>query len=186
MDIILASNSPRRKEILGSLGVDFRVDTADVDENIGEKDPKVLVETLAKMKAQAVFNNNQNSVVIAGDTVVAIGDEILGKPCDRNDGKRMLEMLSGNVHSVYSGYCVMGEGFAYSGYEKTDIEFDVMSEEEIEAYLDTNEYCDKAGAYAIQGLAAKHIKGIKGCYYNVVGMPINAIYNVLKKVDNCL
>lgn len=190
MKIILASKSPRRKEILENLELDFEIITADTDEDSDILDPQKLVEELAFRKANAVkellIKENKyscESVIIGCDTVVANDDNILGKPKDRADAVSMLRSLSGKKHRVISGLAVIKGDKTIISNEVTEVLFDNLSETEIENYVNSGECDDKAGAYAIQGLASKFIKGINGCYFNVVGLPVNLLYNTLKEME---
>lgn len=178
MSIILASGSIRRKELLEQIGIDFIVQKVDCDENICSKDPKICVGLLAGKKAGKVLNNIDT--VIAADTLVVCDGEFMGKPKDREDAKRMLLKLSGKKHSVFTGYVVAKGAKAEGGAEETVVTFAEIDDQEIERYLDTNEYKDKAGGYAIQGIAGKFITKIDGSYANVVGLPIHKIYEALK------
>lgn len=188
MKIVLASKSPRRKEILELLGVDFDIQTADADESCDICEPSLLVRTLAARKGEALMaqrkgrgESNEGVLFIACDTLVFADGQILGKPRDRADAKRMLECLSGRSHEVYSGLYLSLDGKSVSAHASTEVIFSKMTESEIEKYLDSGEPFDKAGAYAVQGLAAVHIKGIKGDYFNVVGLPVNLLYETLKE-----
>lgn len=190
MKIILASKSPRRKEILENLELDFEIITADTNEDSQISDPQKLVEELAFRKADAVKNlliseNKYSSdlAIIGCDTVVANGDDILGKPKDRKDAVLMLKSLSGKKHRVISGLAILKGEKTFVSNEVTEVLFDNLSEEEIENYVKTGESDDKAGGYAVQGLASKFIKGINGCYFNVVGLPVNLLYNALKEME---
>ena len=190
MKIILASKSPRRKEILENLELDFEIITADTNEDSQISDPQKLVEELAFRKADAVKNlliseNKYSSdlAIIGCDTVVANGDDILGKPKDRKDAGLMLKSLSGKKHRVISGLAILKGEKTFVSNEVTEVLFDNLSEEEIENYVKTGESDDKAGGYAVQGLASKFIKGINGCYFNVVGLPVNLFYNALKEME---
>lgn len=182
MRIVLASKSPRRKEILENLGVKFETVTRDTDETSDIKDPHGLVRELSARKGKAVLDSltlSGETLVIAADTVVAVrsgdGYEILGKPKDAEDAGRMLRMLSGGSHEVVSGIYLIyfdGKELRYaSASESTEVLFDKMSEEEIGRYIASGEPFDKAGAYAIQGHASPYISGIRGDYFNVVGLP---------------
>lgn len=191
MKIILASKSPRRKEILKNLELDFEIVTADTNEDSDISDPQKLVEELAFRKADAVKNllisenKYSNELAIIGcDTVVVNGNEILGKPKDRQDAISMLQSLSGKKHRVISGLAILKGDKTFVSNEVTEVLFDNLSEEEIENYVKTGESDDKAGGYAVQGLASKFIKGINGCYFNVVGLPVNLLYNALKEMEN--
>ena len=176
MKLVLASKSPRRSEILKNAGIDFTVRVADADETIpdGTK-PEDAVVFLAARKAMAV-KREPDEVVLGADTVVVLDDKILGKPKDRNDAFNMIKMLSGRVHSVFTGVCAIGDGISLTFAEETKVEFYPLSDKEINDYINTNEPYDKAGAYGIQGLASKFIRGIQGDYFNVVGLPVSSVY----------
>ena len=186
--IILASGSPRRREILSDLGAELKIITADVDESSDERDPERLAEALAIKKGQAVYekllrdgSSDATLPIISADTVVFCEGEIMGKPCDRADAERMLEKLSGKAHTVTTGICVISNGVPFSSYLTTRVFVDPLTDEEINAYIDTRDPFDKAGAYGIQGVFSKHISKIDGCYFNVVGLPINALSKLFIK-----
>ncbi len=179
--IILASASPRRKELMEQIRLKFTVKPSDAEENINIDDPEELVSELSKLKADDVWNKNRDCCIVAADTVVCANGKILGKPKDRADGKRMLKMLSGNKHTVYTGVTVQDENGAITEVAATDVYFKELSEKEIDNYLDTNEYADKAGAYGIQGYAARFVEKICGCYFNVVGLPLSLLDDLLFK-----
>ena len=183
MKIILASKSPRRQEILTNLGYDFEVITAETDESSEISEPSKLVMELANRKAYAVADLccDNNSVIIACDTVVATENEILGKPKNKQDARRMLSELSGNIHSVYSGLCLIKGDKVLTDYCKTDVYFDKLTEKDIDWYISQNEWSDKAGGYGIQGKASVFIRKIDGDYFNVVGLPVNLLYKMLKE-----
>ena len=176
MKLVLASKSPRRSEILKNAGIDFTVRVADADETIpdGTK-PEDAVVFLAARKAMAV-ERTDDEVVLGADTVVVLDDKILGKPKDKDDAFNMIKMLSGRVHSVFTGVCAIGDGISLTFAEETKVEFYPLSDNEIYDYINTNEPYDKAGAYGIQGLASKFIRGIEGDYFNVVGLPVSSVY----------
>lgn len=181
--IILASNSPRRREILGKF-IDFEAVTAEVKEdNNFYKSPQTLVMALAFEKANSVAGKYGDAVVIGADTVVEIEGEILGKPKSREAAKTMMEMLRGRSHKVITGFAIvdLSSDKKYMDYEVTEVTFKDMSDEEIENYLNKAEYMDKAGAYGIQDEAALFVEKIKGDYLNIVGFPISKIYTVLKE-----
>lgn len=188
MKIVLASKSPRRRELLGLITEDFEVLTADTDERCDIPEPDELCEELAFRKACDVYsilrrgNRNDNAIVIGCDTAVYAGGEILGKPRDRLDAERMLGMLSGGWHTVTSGLALLTDSGVSVRHETTQVRFETLSESEISEYLDTDEPYDKAGAYGIQGYAARFVREIKGCYHNVVGLPVNLLYRMLKKI----
>lgn len=183
MNLVLASKSPRRSEILKNAGIDFVVRTADTDEVIPDGiKPQDAVVFLAARKAMAV-ERNVGETILGADTVVVLDDEILGKPRDREDAFNMIKRLSGRVHSVFTGVCAIGDNGSLTFAEETKVEFYPLTDDEINAYIDTAEPYDKAGSYGIQGLASKFIRGIEGDYFNVVGLPISGIYKkILKKV----
>jgi septum formation protein len=184
-EIILASNSPRRRELLGRVVGNFTAISPCAEENIpSSMQPCEAVMNLAKIKAYSIENDN-GGIIIGADTVVVFDDGILGKPQSQDDAKQMLKMLSGNVHKVYTGVCVLDRknDVELCDYECTVVFFDDISDADISWYIGQDEYKDKAGAYAIQGIAARFIKGINGCYYNVVGLPINKLTKMLKNVD---
>jgi len=180
--IILASKSPRRAELLGRLLHGFEIEESRVAETDAEKDPKKLVERLAREKAADVFSRNPDAVVIGADTVVCCEGRILGKPDGAEGAREMMALLARRTHTVYTGVCVLAQGFSRELCEATDVTFDEMSAGEMDAYIAAGDWTDKAGAYAIQGAAGKHITRIDGDYYNVVGLPLNALYRVLKEV----
>lgn len=185
MKLVLASKSPRRSEILKNAGYDFVVRVADADETIpdGTK-PEDAVVFLAARKAMAVPRADDETV-LGADTIVVLDDKILGKPKDREDAYNMLKALSGRVHSVFTGVCIVENGKSMTFAEETRVEFLSLSDDEIYRYIDTNDCYDKAGAYGIQGYASKFVRRIDGDYFNVVGLPISAIFEkFLQKAKN--
>lgn len=187
MDIILASASPRRREILENLGVEFTVRVADTDENSDIRDPEELCCLLSRRKAEAAAqklsaDDISNTVIIGCDTVVALGDEIFGKPKTEEDARRMLRALSGNTHRVISGLTVINCGKILTDFDVTEVSFDKLSEAQISAYISREYVLDKAGAYAVQGLAACFIKKINGSYFNVVGLPVRLLYRLCPEI----
>ncbi len=183
--VILASKSPRRKEILESLGVKFDIIVADADESSDIKDPEELVMTLARRKGRAVReklgDEASDKLIIASDTLVYADGEFLGKPRDRADAERMIRKLSGDEHYVVSGIYIYYNGREVCSSAMTKVIFGNITPDEMNAYLDTSEPYDKAGAYAIQGRASAFITGIEGDYFNVVGLPVNTLYRTLKE-----
>jgi septum formation protein len=178
--LILASRSPRRTELLRAAGFAFEVRALDVDESVqGEELPRDYVLRLAEKKAQAA-TLGAGEVILAADTTVALGSEILGKPADEEDARRMLEKLSDRRHEVYTGVCLRSETKMHSEVACTCVWFDPLSAREIEEYVRSGEPHDKAGAYAIQGLASKFISRIDGSYSNVVGLPVDLVYRMLR------
>ncbi len=189
MRVILASKSPRRREILAMLGVQFEIISADADESSAERDPALLVNELALRKGRAVRDLlvkegewNSDTLIIAADTVVAAGGKILGKPKDDADAASMLRLLSGSTHEVLSGVAVLCGERELAAAERTGVVFSDMSEADIAWYIKSGEPRDKAGAYAVQGLASLFIKGLDGDYFNVVGLPIYRLNNLVKEL----
>ena len=187
MKLILASASPRRREILSSLGVDFCVRTADADETCDLADPGARVEAISLRKCLAVEevlraegSLTPDTVILASDTLVTLDGEFLGKPADEADARRMLTMLAGRTHTVASGLALRMGGRTVTAHELTGVTFAPMTEGEIEDYLRTGESMGKAGAYAVQGHAARYITGISGDYFNVVGLPVHRLYEVMR------
>lgn len=180
-DIILASASPRRRELLALAGVDFAVKVADVEEVIPENaSPDEVVKSLALQKAGAVAKENPDSIVIGSDTVVALDGVILGKPRDEEDAVRMLKTLSGRSHTVYTGVAIIHGEKTSNFCEATEVVFNSLTDEEIRNYVATKEPMDKAGAYGIQGKGCVLVEKIVGDYFNVVGLPVSRVYRELK------
>ena len=189
MKLILASASPRRKEILTTLGVEFTVRTADADESCDLSDPGARVEAIALKKAMAVQDAmraegslEEDTLILASDTLVTLEGIFLGKPRDEADACAMLSVLQGRTHTVASGLAICYKGRTATSHELTGVTFAPMTEAEIETYLATGEPFGKAGGYAIQGHAARYIKGIEGDYFNVVGLPVRRLYETLRLV----
>ena len=180
MKIILASNSPRRKELLEQAGIDFEVKSADVEEITNKTLADEVVIELSQLKARAVAKDNPGRIVLAADTVVASNGKILGKPSTEDNAIEMLKSLSGKTHQVYTGVTIIYEdGSSKSFAEATDVVMYDNSEELIRKYVSTKEPMDKAGAYGIQGKGAVLVKEIKGDYNNVVGLPLARVYREL-------
>ena len=183
MDIILASGSPRRRELLHTLGLSgFRVECADFDEHsVGEAPPEELVRLLSAGKARAGAEKaGEDCLVIAADTVVALDGKVLGKPAGDADARRMLSALSGRTHRVYTGVTVRRGGREDTRCVCTDVTFRALSEEEIGLYIRTGEGADKAGAYGIQGYGSQLVEGIRGDYFNVMGLPLCTLAHMLR------
>ncbi len=181
--IILASRSPRRIEMLQTAGLQFESIPAEVEENPREyANPVDFACKSARIKAEWVWQRNPADLVIGADTIVVKEEEIFGKPANRREARQMLEKLSGATHQVISGLCFRTREDARIAYEITDVVFNKLSEEEINAYLDTGESFDKAGAYAIQGYGGVFIHRISGSYPNVVGLPLAKVYQVLRQL----
>lgn len=186
MRIILASKSPRRKEILEDLGLEFEVVVADADEDCDIKDPDLLVRTIAARKGRAVVDSVSekefsDTLLIACDTLVYAEKEFLGKPKDKADAERMIKLLSGKTHQVISGIYLYLNGKEISKSAVTKVTFDKLDHSDIQKYISGKEPFDKAGAYAVQGMASVFIKGIEGDYFNVVGLPVNLLCKTLKE-----
>ena len=182
--LILASASPRRRELLALSGYEFSVIPSEADETVkGWLSVESLTEELALRKARDIAKQYPSDVVIGSDTVVAIDGEILGKPKDKADAKRMLRRLSGRVHTVATGVAIISETGEEIFSKSAKVEFYELSEEEIKAYVESGESEGKAGAYAIQGLGALLIKGIEGDFYTVMGLPIAALCRRLRKYE---
>ena len=189
MNLILASKSPRRKEILENLGIKFNIITCETNEYTDETNGKRYVEEIAFRKGNAVRELlesqnkfDQNDIILSCDTVVVSADgEIMGKPLDRADAKRMILAFSGKPHFVISGIALITKDKTIVTHECTTVFFDTVDEADVEKYLDTDEAYDKAGAYAIQGYASLWINGIEGDYFNVVGLPVKKLSDTLKK-----
>ncbi len=187
MRVILASASPRRKELLGQLGMDFEICVSDVEEKVTQCIPSLVVEELSAQKAEDVFRKQSGDVLVIGaDTIVAKDNKILGKPDNEMMAKDMLRMLQGEEHQVYTGVTIMkrekGKESHITFSECTKVSFYSMTQEEIVWYVSTLEPMDKAGAYGIQGLAARFVEKIEGDYNNVVGLPIARLYQEMKRI----
>jgi septum formation protein len=196
--IVLASASPRRRELLMQAGFSFEVHPAQIaEEPLDNEDPIAYVTRLAREKAQAVFaqlSANRAAAahlfaptlqVLGADTTVTLDNHILGKPEDPADAARMLRLLSGRTHRVITGIALVGAEFTEAAAEVTDVSFLALSDDEIEAYVASGEPMDKAGAYAIQGRAARWIPRIEGCYFNVVGLPLARVSTLLASHRVC-
>lgn len=178
MEVVLASQSPRRRELMGLLDIAFTVRVADVEETLlTGVTPEQQASHLSYIKAKAV--EKPGEIVIGADTIVVLGDRILGKPKDRQDAIEMLRLLSGNTHRVMTGVAVISDKKEISVTEVTEVTFRNLTENEILHYVDTLEPMDKAGSYGIQGGAAKFVKGIRGDYFNVVGLPVCRLSQIL-------
>ena len=188
--LILASCSPRRRELIKLLGMDFECISVDADESTNETVPSTAVQEISAKKARAALSARKISVdevIIGADTIVVFNEKLLGKPLDDDDAERMLLMLSGQTHFVYTGvtliYLDCNNNVAEISFaEKTEVNFAEISLEEIKKYISTGNHKDKAGSYAIQDEFGVHITGIKGDYNNVVGFPVARIYSELKKL----
>ena len=184
-NLILASSSPRRAELLKQIGLNFQIMVCDVDETpLPGMSPPELVEILAERKAAAVARNLHDGIVLGADTVVVWHGQVLGKPRSEEEAFGMLVKLQGSAHDVYTGVALIdvSSGKILVGHEKTRVFFRTMEEEEIRRYVASGEPLDKAGAYGVQGLAAIFINRLEGCYTNVVGLPLARLSVMLKAV----
>ena len=183
--LVLASASPRRAELLAAAGFEFDIDPVGVDESRHDGEPPAAyVERVARSKAAAGNARNPRRVVLGADTVVVVEDDVLGKPCDEADARAMLRRLSGRSHEVMTAIALASNGAVRAHVERTTVWFRPLSDTEISWYAASGEPLDKAGAYAIQGLAARFIPKIEGSYSNVVGLPLAALSDLLEPVDS--
>ena len=181
MTLILASASPRRRELLSLTGLPFTVDAPDVDESC-TLPPREAVVELSRRKALAAAALHPGCVVLAADTLVAVDDTALGKPHDEADAFRMLRLLSGRWHQVYTGVTVIGpDGMILSEADGTDVHFESMTDEDVRRYIATGEPMDKAGAYAVQGIAGLWIDQLRGSHTNVIGLPMALVRRMLSR-----
>ncbi|MGE5041771.1 MAG: Maf family protein [Candidatus Levyibacteriota bacterium] len=181
-NIILASASPRRKQILTQVGIPFEVKVSNVDENIPEENPQKLAEKLSRLKAEDVARKNPDSIILAADTVVVFDGGILGKPGNATEAMHMLKALSGKRHEVITAFTIMHGSKTITKSEQSSVWFRELTAKEIEAYVVTGEPLDKAGGYGVQEKGAVFIRRIEGDYYNVVGLPICAVVQELEKL----
>ena len=191
--LVLASASPRRHELLRNAGIAFTVQAANIAEDlIAGESPHACAERLALQKVRAVFQRRPIEYVLGADTIVVVDGEILGKPRDEEDAARMLRLLSGRTHEVITGVCLAGPApktdsstltcaFEDVRSERTVVSMSALSDEDIRPYVATDEPMDKAGAYAIQGMASRWIHRIEGDYFNVVGLPVSLVYRMLRE-----
>ena len=191
MEFYLASGSPRRRELLTQIGIEYKVLVSDVEENPVSTAPQDIVEELSKLKATDVAKKLEDTgvteyCVLGADTVVSCDGKVMGKPKDEEDAVRMLKSLAGNTHQVYTGVTlclnIKGEKQSLTFNEKTDVTMYEMSEAQIRSYVATGEPLDKAGAYGIQGYAAAYMKEVRGEYSNVVGLPVGRVFHELCKL----
>jgi septum formation protein len=184
--IILASKSPRRKNLLKQIGLKFETDVSEIDENkFPHLSPENLAKELSKAKAEKVSNRHKNAIIIAADTLIVLNKEIIGKPKSAKDAVKMLKKLSGKTHMVITGFTVFDTKTKkeITKIVKSKVRFKKMTKEEIDAYVKSGEPMDKAGGYGVQDKAAVFIEEIEGDFFNVVGLPIFSLYQVLKKFD---
>lgn len=185
MKVILASKSPRRRDILETMGVDFEIDVADADESVNEElTPVEAVCEISKRKADAVLSrhNDKDCIVISADTVVVIDGRIIGKPRDEEDAFNIIKSLSARTHEVYTGFTVCGKDRSKTDFEVTKVHFKELNDDDIRRYIATGEPMDKAGAYGIQQKGNLFVEYIHGDYYNVVGFPISKICVTIREL----
>lgn len=183
--LILASGSPRRKELLELADVPFEIVVSEIEETIGAySSPSDIVMSLALQKASAVAENHEDGIVLGADTIVTYESRILGKPSDEAEAKEMLQLLSGKTHEVYTGVALISKEKTVTFYERTEVTFWELTEEEIDTYIGTKEPLDKAGSYGIQGKGSIFVHHIQGDYYSVVGLPIARLIRELKQFDS--
>ncbi len=186
MKLILASASPRRAELLRQADILFEVIKPSISEEVGDaNDPEDLVRQLAFKKALEVSSRLKSGYVLSADTIVVYGDQILGKPSDPDDARKMLRMLSGKQHTVITGLVLkdISTGCQEIGISKTRVWLKVLTEQQINAYVASGEPMDKAGAYGIQGKAALFTEKIEGCYFNVVGLPLSLLFELMTRLE---
>ena len=178
--VILASGSPRRRELLGNLGVEFEVIVSGEAEDSTETDPARLALQLGQLKARAVATRHPGAVVIAADTVVALGGTLLAKPADEAENAAFIRQQSGQTQQVYTGVCVISQAGEQSGVERTDVTFRPLTDAEVEFYARSGEGLDKAGGYGIQGVGMALIERVEGDYSNIVGFPLALVLRLLR------
>jgi septum formation protein len=183
--LILASQSPRRRELLTIAGFKFTVRVRSVPEVRTEgESPRDYVSRLAREKAEAAWNNAADEIVLGADTVVVVDERVLEKPVDAEDARRMLRLLSGRTHVVMTGICLRHKDGVIIDCASTSVHFVPLDQREIDDYVASGEPMDKAGAYAIQGLASKFVDSIEGCYFNVMGLPLALVYRHWKALTH--
>lgn len=181
VSVVLASASPRRSQLFHSLNIDFKVIPSDIEEDHNIVGAENFVKINSALKARDIAKKHPNSLVVGADTIVVKKEKIYVKPKNEEDAKKMLRDFSNDSHYVYSGFTIIFQGKEVSDFEKTEVVFQHLSDEDIQDYIDTNESMDKAGAYAIQGFGSQFIEKINGDYFTVMGFPINKFYKTLKK-----
>lgn len=179
--MILASGSPRRRELLTNLGVTFEVVVSGEDEDSPETNPEKLAGDLGLLKARSVASLHPDAVVIAADTVVAAGEELLAKPADAAENAAFIRKLAGRTHQVFTGVTVISPSGTFSGVERTDVEFRPLSEQEVQFYAASGEGLDKAGGYGIQGVGMGLVSRVNGDYSNIVGFPLALVMRLLRR-----
>ena len=186
LQIYLASKSPRRRKLLKQLGIKFKsISVNSAEDFLDGEHPVECVKRIAVEKMDLANQRVNNSIIITADTIVVLNGKVIGKPSNKKDALKILSLLSGKVHTVYTGFCVFNQTTKklLLDYEKTEVEFRKLTKDEIVDYVDGGSPMDKAGAYGIQDdFGAVFVKRINGCYYNVVGLPLTKLYNALRKV----
>lgn len=187
LPIYLASKSPRRRKLLKQLGIKFKAFSVNSPEDfLDGEHPARCVKRIALEKMELAKNKVVGSIIITADTIVVLNHRVIGKPVTRTDAIKILSQLSGKVHNVYTGFCVLNQktGVMITDYEKTEVEFRKLMKDEIIDYVDSGSPMDKAGAYGIQDdFGAVFVKRINGCYYNVVGLPLTKLYKALREIS---
>jgi len=183
LPLVLASQSPRRRELLATAGIPFTVRAAEVEEiRTPDEPPETYAGRLARAKAEAAWRD-RDEIVLGADTIVVLGSEVLEKPRDADDARAMLRSLSGCEHTVITGICLRHPRGTLVDSTATLVRFAPLAAAEIDEYVASGEPMDKAGAYAIQGLASKFVERVEGCYFNVIGLPLSQVYRCLKSLD---
>jgi septum formation protein len=184
MTLILASASPRRSELLRNAGIAFTIVPAQVlEQAMPDEPPLEYAHRLARDKAHAIFAKHSDNVVLGADTVVVVDEHLLEKPRDEQDAARMLRLLSGRSHQVITGVCLLAPAYQQTEAEITEVRFSLLTDREIADYVQSGEPMDKAGAYAIQGMASRWIERIDGCYFNVVGLPVPRVNRMMRALE---
>ncbi|MGM0653225.1 MAG: Maf family protein [Bacillota bacterium] len=186
MNLVLASASPRRAELLRQVGISFTITRPDLEEKPDlQKEPQEIAMALAEDKARFVGQKLDRGIVLAADTLVVYQGQLMGKPEDRKDARRMLRILSGSRHEVITGLVLLdaASGLILKDFSTTTVWIKVLSDQEIDNYVKGGEPLDKAGAYGIQGKAALFVDRIEGCYFNVVGLPLGLLYEMIQKMQ---
>lgn len=183
--LILASQSPRRKELLEKCGIAFTCIPADIDETLNEENPlEEEIQNLSYRKAQAILEIHKDALILGSDTIVTIDGKILGKPKDDQEAFTMLQALQGRTHHVLTGLCLLSNKKKYTDFSVSAVTFAPMTSQEIQEYIATGECKDKAGSYGIQGFGGKYISKIDGDYYAIMGLPLHKVYEALKDIEN--
>ena len=181
--IILASKSPRRKELLEKCNLPFVCEPADIDESLNQNlSLQEAIKELSYRKANAILANHPDCIVIGSDTIVTLNGKVLGKPANEKIAFEMLKSLQGNTHQVITGICILSKNRNFQDVVTSNVTFDSMSDEEILAYIQTGECLDKAGSYGIQGYGGRYITHIDGDYYAIMGLPLHIVYEELKHI----